>query len=78
MKKTNLSRRVLLQRAVPALAGSFAALSSTHLALAKEKSPLDLPADPAPDKNKDNKDNEKIWSGEYWAKKGDLALYIFR
>jgi alpha-beta hydrolase superfamily lysophospholipase len=82
LKQTNLSRRGLLQRAVPALAGSFAALSSTHLALAKEKSPLNLPADPAPDKDKDkdkdNKDNEKVWSGEYWAKKGDLALYIFR
>lgn len=85
MKKTYLSRRVLLKRAVPALAGSFAALSSTHLALAKEKSPLNVPAGPAKDKDKDkdkdknkDKDNEKTWSGEYWAKKGDLALYIFR
>src|ERR1035438_3569565 len=77
---TTLSRRVLLQRAVPALAGGFAAISSTPLALGKETSPLNVQAGPAKDKekDKDDKDNEKIWSGEYWAKKGALALYIFR
>jgi len=61
--RNTISRRALLTRAAPALAGSLAAISPK---LAQEKSP---PHDAA---------NEKIWSGEYWTKKGDLALYIFR
>jgi alpha-beta hydrolase superfamily lysophospholipase len=61
-----ISRRALLTRAVPALAGSLAAFSP---ALAKPKVASNVPAGPT---------NERIWSGEYWAKKGGLALYIFR
>jgi pimeloyl-ACP methyl ester carboxylesterase len=40
-----------------------------RLAFAREKSQHSHPGGPS---------NQKIWSGEYWAKKGDLALYIFR
>src|SRR5579863_6144446 len=61
-----ISRRALLTRAVPALAGGLAAFSP---ALAKPKFASNVPAGPT---------NERIWSGEYWAKKGGLALYIFR
>src|SRR5580658_10215685 len=61
-----ISRRALLARAAPALAGSLAAFSP---ALAKPKFASNVPAGPT---------NERIWSGEYWAKKGGLALYIFR
>jgi alpha-beta hydrolase superfamily lysophospholipase len=69
LRNTMLSRRALLTRTAPALAASLVAISPTRLALAQEKSPIDVPDAPA---------TEKIWSGEYWAKKGDLALYIFR
>jgi pimeloyl-ACP methyl ester carboxylesterase len=41
-----------------------------RLAFAREKSQHSHPAG--------GPSNQKIWSGEYWAKKGDLALYIFR
>src|ERR1700686_82680 len=67
--RKGISRRALLTRATPVLAGSLAAISPTCLALTQEKSPRNVSENPA---------NEKIWSGEYWAKKGDLALYIFR
>jgi pimeloyl-ACP methyl ester carboxylesterase len=63
MKKT-ISRRALLTQAAPALATGLAAISSARFALAQERTP--------------NAANEKIWSGEYWTKKGDLSLYIFR
>jgi len=69
MRKTVLSRRALLTQAAPVLAGSLVAISPTRLVLAQEKPPLSVSSDPA---------NEKIWNGEYWAKKGDLSLYIFR
>src|SRR5579863_9701426 len=63
LRKT-ISRRALLTRAAPLLAGSLAAISP---ALAQEKSAAH-----------NNPTKEKNWSGEYWTKKGDLALYIFR
>jgi alpha-beta hydrolase superfamily lysophospholipase len=64
-----ISRRSLLTRAAPAVASGFAAISSVRLALAQEQSPQNAAGTPA---------GEQIWSGEYWAKKGDIALYIFR
>jgi alpha-beta hydrolase superfamily lysophospholipase len=64
-----ISRRAVLTRTAPTLAGGLALISPTYLALAKEKSPPSFSDGPT---------NETIWSGEYWAKKGDLALYIFR
>src|SRR5580692_725447 len=67
--RKEISRRALLTRAAPVLAGSLAAISPACLALAEEKSPRNV---------SENNANEKIWSGEYWAKKGDIALYIFR
>jgi len=67
LKKT-ISRRSLLTQAAPAFATGLAAISSARFALAQEPSTQKSEAAL----------NEKIWSGEYWAKKGDLALYIFR
>jgi alpha-beta hydrolase superfamily lysophospholipase len=67
--RKTISRRTLLTRTAPALASGFAAISSARFALAQEQSPLNAAGTPV---------SERIWSGEYWAKKGDLALYIFR
>jgi alpha-beta hydrolase superfamily lysophospholipase len=64
--RKTISRRALLTRVAPVLAGSLAALSSPRLAHALSANGASSPA------------TEKIWSAEYWAKKGDLALYIFR
>jgi pimeloyl-ACP methyl ester carboxylesterase len=64
-----ISRRALLTRAAPALATGLAAISFARSALAQDQSQQNAVGSPS---------NEKIWSGEYSAKKGDLALYIFR
>jgi alpha-beta hydrolase superfamily lysophospholipase len=66
--KKTISRRALLTQAAPALATGLAAISSARFALAQEHAPNAA----------DNRTNEKIWTGEYWAKKGELSLYIFR
>jgi alpha-beta hydrolase superfamily lysophospholipase len=66
--KKTISRRALLTQAAPALATGLAAISSARFALAQEPSPNAA----------DNRTNEKLWSGEYGAKKGELSLYIFR
>src|ERR1700694_4373201 len=66
--KKAISRRALLTQAAPALATGLAAISSARFALAQDHAPNAT----------GNLAKEKIWSGEYWAKKGDLALYIFR
>jgi alpha-beta hydrolase superfamily lysophospholipase len=67
--KKTISRRDLLMRGAPALATGLAAISSARFALGQEQSPASAAGSSI---------NQKIWSGEYWAKKGDLALYIFR
>jgi alpha-beta hydrolase superfamily lysophospholipase len=68
--RKTISRRALLTRAAPTLAGGLALIiPPTYLTLALDKSPPRV---------SDGRANDKIWSGEYWAKKGDLALYIFR
>jgi len=69
MELTNskLTRRTLLSRVAPALAGSIVAMSPTSFVLAQEKK---RPA------NKSG--NKKIWSSEYSTNKGDLSLYIYR
>lgn len=69
--KSVLSRRSLLRQSAQVVAGSLAAVSSTRLVVAQERSQLSVPTVP---------DNEtiKIWSGEYWTKKGEISLYIFR
>lgn len=70
LKKNLLSRRTLLTHGAPALAG-LATLSTPHLALGRDKSKSSQDAVNAPA-------NQKMWSNEYWAKKGEIALYIFR
>src|SRR5580692_2448622 len=67
--RKTISRRSLLTRAMPTLGGGLAALFPARLVFAQEKSSPEISAAPA---------ENKIWSGQYWAKKGDLALYIFR
>jgi len=64
-RNSMLSRRTLLTRVAPALAGSLAAISPARFALAQKKVP-------------NGSANEKVWSNEYWAKKDDLQLYIYR
>ncbi|HZZ14523.1 MAG TPA: alpha/beta fold hydrolase [Candidatus Sulfotelmatobacter sp.] len=66
--KKTISRRALLTQAAPVLATGLAAISSARFALAQDHTPNAA----------DSRPNEKIWSGEYWTKKGDLSLYIFR
>jgi pimeloyl-ACP methyl ester carboxylesterase len=66
--KKTISRRALLTQAAPALATGIAAISSARFVLAQDHTPNAA----------DSRPNEKIWSGEYWTKKGDLSLYIFR
>lgn len=68
-RKKILSRRALLTRVAPALAGTLAAVSPARLAFAEEKNQANVP---------DGSGNEKVWSGEYWGKKGEIALYIYR
>jgi pimeloyl-ACP methyl ester carboxylesterase len=66
VKKAHFSRRSLVFDAVPAIAGGLAAVSLTPRALSQQAG---LPGSP---------ESKKIWSGEYWAKKGEVSLYIFR
>jgi alpha-beta hydrolase superfamily lysophospholipase len=68
LRKT-ISRRALLTRTAPTLAGGIATISASVLVFAQGKS--------AP-KSSNPSAQDKIWSCEYWAKKDDLALYIFR
>ncbi len=68
-KNATLSRRALLTRVAPALAGSLSVLSPTQFALAQKN---------VEDDASSNSANENVWSGEYWAKKGDISLYIYR
>ena len=66
--KKRMSRRSLLTQAAPLFATGLAAISSARFALAQQSS-TPTPAATV---------NENVWSGEYWAKKGELSLYIFR
>src|SRR5579863_9480509 len=79
LTKTIVTRRTLLRRAAPALAGGLAAVSSAHLTLAQKRAPLNVPVGIANDKIANDKiADDKIWSGEYSAKKGDISLSIYR
>ncbi len=62
------SRRNFLLGAAPAIAGGLALSSAAAEAFAQ----------PAGAREKSDASNEKIWSNEYWAQKGDLKLYMFR
>ena len=62
------SRRNFLLGAAPAIAGGLALSSAAAEALAQ----------PAGAREKSDAANDKIWSNEYWAQKGDVKLYMFR
>ncbi|HLI30554.1 MAG TPA: alpha/beta hydrolase [Terriglobia bacterium] len=66
---SNLSRRSLLKSAAPAIAGGLAAIGAIRPAAA-------APFGPAPEAA--SLERGKIWSGEYWAHRGDLKLYMYR
>jgi len=68
--KTAFSRRALISKAAPILAGGIAAASPAGIASAESRS-TSL-------ESVDRDRAEKIWSAEYWTKKGDISLYIFR
>src|SRR5450631_1890454 len=68
-RKVILSRRALLTRVAPALAGTIAAISPARLASAQNKAHARDPNGSA---------QEKVWSAEYWAKRGDISLFIYR
>jgi pimeloyl-ACP methyl ester carboxylesterase len=67
--KTWSSRRNFLLGAAPAIAGGLALPGVAAEALAR-------PAGARPRKREEA--NEKIWSSEYWAQKGDVKLYMRR
>jgi pimeloyl-ACP methyl ester carboxylesterase len=62
------SRRNFLLGAAPAIAGGLALSSAAAEAFAQ----------PAGAKEKSDASNDKLWSNEYWAQKGDVKLYMFR
>jgi pimeloyl-ACP methyl ester carboxylesterase len=61
----SISRRALLTSAASCVAGGLVQLP--HMA-----AQTTVPAAPA------NSSDAKIWSKDYWAKKGDVSLYLFR
>jgi pimeloyl-ACP methyl ester carboxylesterase len=63
------SRRNFLLRAAPGIAGGLALCSSAAEAFAEPGSGQ---------MEKSGAANEKIWSKEYWAQKGDVKLYMYR
>jgi pimeloyl-ACP methyl ester carboxylesterase len=63
------SRRNFLLSAAPAIAGGLALSSAAAEAFAQPSGTQNEKSDAA---------NEKIWSKEYWAQKGDVKLYMFR
>src|ERR1700692_3825302 len=67
--KSHPSRRKFLLGAVPAIAGGLALSSVATEAFGQ---PTGSQA------QKSGAANEKIWSKEYWAQKGDVKLYMFR
>jgi pimeloyl-ACP methyl ester carboxylesterase len=62
------SRRNFLLGTAPAIAGGLALSSAA----------ADAFAEPAGAREKSDAANDKIWSNEYWAQKGDVKLYMFR
>jgi pimeloyl-ACP methyl ester carboxylesterase len=63
------SRRKFLLGAAPAIAGGLALTSAAREAFAR-------PAGGA--KEKSSAADDKIWSKEYWAQKGDIKLWMYR
>jgi pimeloyl-ACP methyl ester carboxylesterase len=69
MTKDSTSRRKFLMNAAPAIAGGLALPGIASEVFA---------ATPAAAKEKPGTANDKIWSNEYWAQKGEVKLYMFR
>jgi alpha-beta hydrolase superfamily lysophospholipase len=69
INQKTLSRRAALMRGAQWLAGGVVTMSPAHLAFSQDQSKRSVPVS-MPD--------QKIWSSEYWAKKKDISLYIFR
>jgi pimeloyl-ACP methyl ester carboxylesterase len=68
-EKTTLSRRALLTRVAPAVVGTIASISPARYASAQKKAQENVQHSSA---------RERVWSSEYWAKKGEVSLYIYR
>ena len=65
----DLSRRSLVLGALPAIACGLGAMALPSTAQAQKSNPeVSAPETP----------KIKIWSAEYWAKRGDISLYLFR
>jgi len=67
--KDRTSRRNFLLGAAPAIAGGLALSSAAAKAIAQPT---------GSQTEKSGAGNEKIWSKEFWAQKGDVKLYMFR
>jgi pimeloyl-ACP methyl ester carboxylesterase len=68
ISKVQPSRRSFLKAAAPAIAGSVAAVQLAGTAF----------AEPGQMAGAEKSSSGKVWSGEYWAQKGDSKLYMFR
>jgi pimeloyl-ACP methyl ester carboxylesterase len=66
--KYAISRRALLTTAVSCAAGTLAEISLPRKVAAQITTPGPVAGS----------HGQKIWSKEYWAKKGDISLYLFR
>ena len=69
IEKPRMSRRCFLADAAPVIAGGLATVGLAPRAISKQTGPSQNTANPA---------SEKIWSGEYWGKKGEVSLKIYR
>src|ERR1700687_2419775 len=67
--KADTSRRNFLLGAAPAIAGGLVLPGIAREALAQTSGAT---------KDKAGAANEKVWSNEYWAQKGEVKLYMFR
>jgi pimeloyl-ACP methyl ester carboxylesterase len=68
LTETFLSRRALVARVAPALAGGLAAFSANTFARAEQTQGT----------VHGTSSHEKVWSNEYWTKKGETSLSIYR
>ena len=68
-RRIDPSRRNFLLGVAPAIAGGFALSAGAAAAWPQPAAGKSEESDAA---------NEKIWSSEYWAQKGDVKLYMFR
>src|SRR5258708_4765901 len=64
----DLSRRSLVLTAVPAIACGLGAMALPSAAQAQKSNPENSAPSGTP----------KIWKAEYWARRGDISLYLFR